>query len=650
MIDLNLNIIGGVLKNKSSNDARLFVNYIQPTSSFLSANIEGTGSAGSFLGPRYINETFTSNTSSFRKDTVLIEHTSTVTSSLSGIDSWSLIDFVPLNPSESYSLVTMSLVVPDFGIDTSAYTTGSTLSGSFGPFLKKSQHDIYALVNVKNPVIPVEYFIVGGGGGGQGGAAPPPAPIPPGSGGRQGIGGTIVTGSIDITVHNESSIKMDIGLGGAGGDVSDLPNPPTNGSDTILYYTPIGTDIVSSIVGAGGGTNFGINTDCAFFTGSVYYDGEGYGGWGNGGSSTGCPTVLTSSITPWSGKGGNGGATNQPGADGENGVAILRYYDPNEIFVSSGGDKIRLDGYTYHYFYTTGSLNQMNFTIQRQEFIANLNPEATGGEITEYVSESVTYIVHTFTGSGTFTSNQSLEIDYLMVGGGGAGGWNGILNNQFAGGGGGGEVKIITGSYLFEDSYSIVVGNGGDGSMNSTSREGGITTFKGNTAIGGGAGATFNSDTSVWTGATTGSSGGGGGSINTTFPIGADGIAGKGNAGGDGTLPGVNDDAGGGGGFLTAGGDGISGIGGAGGDGIGTDLFGPLTYYGGGGGGAAEISGGAGGVGGGGTGAASGTDSTNGTPNTGGGGGAGYHISGSLNNNGGSGIIRIRYKKLIPPV
>ena len=77
---------------------------------------------------------------------------------------------------------------------------------------------------------------------------------------------------------------------------------------------------------------------------------------------------------------------------------------------------------------------------------------ASGGTESTYSSGGVNYKVHTFTSSGTFTTEASGSVDVLVVAGGGAG--------NAAGGGAGGLIYSANKS-LTAQSYSIVVGSGG---------------------------------------------------------------------------------------------------------------------------------------------------------------------------------------------
>jgi hypothetical protein len=297
-------------------------------------------------------------------------------------------------------------------------------------------------------------------------------------------------------------------------------------------------------------------------------------------------------------------------------------------------------------------------------------PKATGGVIT-YDS---TYFYHTFGASGTFTPQQSLTADILVVGGGGAGG------TRVGGGGGAGGLCYRTGGSLTATPYTITVGAGGAGVSvftdpsnvgNASSIAGsGFTTI---TANGGGYGRTYGGS------ASNGGSGGGGGYGDAAFIAGgtsnqtnSGGSTGYGNAGGTGVPNGSGSGGGGGAGavganaVLTGGGGGGSGgnsNSGAGGAGLSSSTlpvlanFGSTTgtgvniggifYYAGGGGGGGRSDAttsvpGTGGLGGGAAGATSTNTASSGLANTGGGGGGAWD---GTTGSGGSGIVIVRYLK-----
>jgi hypothetical protein len=276
---------------------------------------------------------------------------------------------------------------------------------------------------------------------------------------------------------------------------------------------------------------------------------------------------------------------------------------------------------------------------------------ATGGSVSTVGS----YILHTFTSSGSFiVTNGSINANILVVAGGGAGGAGG---GQNGGGGGGAGGVIMHPSYtLTPGTFSVTVGDGGTAGP-ALGPNGQDSSFNTLVAKGGGGGGANGG-----TAASDGGSGGGrgrdqGGDYgDATQPSqnGDSGIYGFGTRGGAGAGGGCQSGGGGGG----AGGQGYDGAydcnnlqGGTtqsdGGPGKQWSIN--STYYGGGGGGAIEVGssslGSSGGIGGGGNGGGQYNGSynaTSGTPNTGGGGGGGQ-LGGSAGS-GGSGIVIIAYE------
>lgn len=250
----------------------------------------------------------------------------------------------------------------------------------------------------------------------------------------------------------------------------------------------------------------------------------------------------------------------------------------------------------------------------------------------------------------TNTTVKVAGVELLMVGGGGG--------SNFIGGGGGGSVIYYgndagrngTPLTLYEGTYTIIVGAGGNRTGASTVAPLGTTTsvygiptqfitnnnlFGGYDALGGGGAKLALGE--YW--------GSGSGGFNQPY---WNGLANPVHGYNGGQTP--TSCGGGGGGAGGAGADGVSTTAcGNGGIGKAFTISGLSTYYGGGGGGGKGATGGTqglGGAGGGGNGlsAASGTIPS-GTTNTGGGGGGG---PGSTGGNGGSGIVIMRYPDSYP--
>lgn len=291
-------------------------------------------------------------------------------------------------------------------------------------------------------------------------------------------------------------------------------------------------------------------------------------------------------------------------------------------------------------------------------------PFATGGTISLVTSGNEQFCVHQFTDSGVFSPQQSLSVEYLIVGGGGGGGSSDLFegtNWHSGGGGGAGGVRQGGGMGLSIGIFSVLTGGGGAGGTSlGTARgvNGGDSSFNGLVAAGGGGGG-GSTNTPAVIAPTAGGSGGGGGGRQSwndqAATNGAAGVAGQGNSGGDGRngstggTRGANapeQTGGGGGGAGGAGGAGLSNQGGTGGGGITSEITGTVQGYAGGGGGGHRGNIGSGGSAthGGGTGAG-GTSTApagNGQPGTGGGGG-GAGRGQDQGGNGGSGIVVIRY-------
>ncbi len=315
----------------------------------------------------------------------------------------------------------------------------------------------------------------------------------------------------------------------------------------------------------------------------------------------------------------------------------------------------------------TGSAGTSTFTVSASDgintavtrsFSLVIPTIATGGTLT---SDS-TYYYRTFTSTGNFTINSSLDTDILVVAGGGSGGVQ-------VGGGGGAGGLILNSSTLNAGTYVCTIGGGaaspgsqsvsgnpytgpggnvGNRGTNSTITK---TSFSTITAIAGGGGGGHDSGS-----AQSGGSGGGStGAISNTYGLGTEGQGNRGGSGFSGSWAG-----GGGGGAGGIGGNASADTGGNGGIGatsatlntIGAatstgQLSGGNYYYAGGGGGCNTNNAtgrvGYGGLGGGANGANDNTSSVPGLVNTGGGGGGARDMQPATG--GGSGIIVFRYTK-----
>ena len=314
----------------------------------------------------------------------------------------------------------------------------------------------------------------------------------------------------------------------------------------------------------------------------------------------------------------------------------------------------------YLRIYTTGGYFSSGSTFTLYG-IANSNlgaPKAFGGTITQ----DATYTYHTFGASGTFTPQQSLTCDYLVVaGGGGSGGTN--VDTGSGGGGAGGLRSTVTatgGGGTLESAiamasatnYAITIGAGGAGgtagsnagtSGVASSIIGGVISIS--STGGGGGGGNSSGGTGLASNGATGGSGGGASRSGTA----GSGTANQGYAGGGAASNGLDGSGGGGAGGagITATASGVM-VGGAGvaitalATPTGTGILG--YYAGGGGGGAYDYAVAGTATAGGGNGGRR-IAGTVGVANTGGGGGGtgGAGVVTAAGAAGGSGIVIIRY-------
>ena len=482
-----------------------------------------------------------------------------------------------------------------------------------------------------------EVLVVAGGGGGGGTI-----------GGGGGAGGVIHQDSYAISTGSHTVTIGAGGIGGVGWD--NQPAPGTQGGNSVFStLTAIGGGGGSSYGTGNDGTNGGSGGGGAHVTSAMSgtagqgHDGgigdvnrggggggAGYAGTAYGVGGDGIISSISGTATWYGGGGGNGARTGYVASSGGLGgggtgtAASTRAGDGTANTGGGGGG----GGHTTSTTAQLGGNGGSGIVIVRYpDPKLTQSKKASGGIVTHANGKTI----HTFTGGGTFTANENLTAQVLVVGGGGGGA--GII------GGGGGAGGLIYNSSFSVNSgtYPITVGEGGRNGVgwNYTPQggaNGGNSVFSTLTAIGGGGGGGY--------GNTAPGIGGSGGGGSSTYPTGAVGTTGQGYGGGTG-----NTNDGGGGGGASAAGTNY----GAGGDGLQYDISGTSTYYaGGGGGGGRDGSGTAdsGGLGGGGNGTVTTIKAGDGTPNTGGGGGgAGYNGGSSayLGGYGGSGIVIISY-------
>ena len=319
---------------------------------------------------------------------------------------------------------------------------------------------------------------------------------------------------------------------------------------------------------------------------------------------------------------------------------------------ASVGDQIIFVDYARTWGTNAVTINQNSLNFQGY---SSPNPEYnTDGQSVSIVYSGATQgWIPTVDDDVTDEVPQTVDIDFLVVGGGGSGG----TSDHGAGGGAGGyrtstQTGIAAGTVI-----TVTVGSGGAAGTSKGLRGGsgvassisgsGITTIS---SAGGGAGGCSNGPNTDFNGLSGGSGGGGagngpgnpypGGSGNTpsTAPS-------QGNNGGLGSASGSPHYGGGGGGGAGAtGGNGNTTTGGAGGNGTASSITGSSVTYAGGGGGSTYNGGtpGTGGSGGGGDGSTA--QAQNGTANTGGGGGGNERDQNNGNDftfgtSGGSGVV-----------
>ena len=334
---------------------------------------------------------------------------------------------------------------------------------------------------------------------------------------------------------------------------------------------------------------------------------------------------------------------------------------PSGVSLNANGTLTGTVGSGLGVFTFTVQAATAKYTVTRQ-FSLTVASLPTGGN----VSTSGNNRIHTFTSNGTFTSLFAAPVEVMVVGAGGGGA------GAFAGGGGaGGIVHDPSGLQMAVSSYSVTVGQGGQGGLGwqavngMRGNNGGDSTAFGFTAKGGGGGGAFDytySGANAQQVAQVGGCGGGGAAIQSNMTASArlgaasnqgnfSGATSYGTSGGSGqTASQLTNYHGGGGGGASQAGVTATSVSGAGGNGQAISITGSsVTYAGGGGGSNQGGTAGAGGSGGGGAGTNYTIQAGNGTDGLGGGGGAGGYngpASGSkIGGDGGDGIVIIKYDK-----
>ena len=298
--------------------------------------------------------------------------------------------------------------------------------------------------------------------------------------------------------------------------------------------------------------------------------------------------------------------------------------------------------------------------IDDNEHVLACEPFSEAGDCVEVVEIGNGNHLYIYRCDGEFTMSEDHDdVEVLVVGGGGGGGYG-----ESAGGGGAGAMVYEPVLSLNPgQTYSVVVGNGGNGASNEleTGANGEDSSMGGVIAIGGGGGGSSSNQSGVQNGKS-GGSGGGGAAFPGSHGQGGEHGQGSNNAGGNGSHSGMSDNrAGGGGGGAgssgDAGGGGAGNNPGRGGQGASSSIFDGLSVsvgidniFAAGGGGTGRKNSGEkkdaeGGSGIGGNGNAFGIGGS-GKSNTGSGGGAGTSKGGV----GASGIVIIRESSKLLPV
>jgi len=303
------------------------------------------------------------------------------------------------------------------------------------------------------------------------------------------------------------------------------------------------------------------------------------------------------------------------------------------------------------YTFTVEATDPFGNSATREFNLTKVNAISASGGTKRFINVgNIDYTVHAFTSTSsnmTFDVDTPGFVDILVVGGGG-----GTTNQDGSAGAGAGGLVLATGVHLTRGSYTVTVGDGGEGQDNADDSErgrSGVDSQFDNILLGrGGGGGGGKSSTGR-----RGGSGGGNGQNASGTPgearqPGTNTLSSGTlvfDAGNDGAPDRNNNSGGGGGGAGEAGGfTGDNTVGGTGLDlsaYFGSD-FGENGYFAGGGGGGDNGGGGdlTPGLGGGGTGGTEGA-SRAGKTNTGGGaGGSNNDFNGA---NGGSGIVLVRY-------
>jgi hypothetical protein len=369
MLNLNLNIIGGgIQKNKSDFDSTMVINFDQTSSAILNLNVVGTASLG-FLGDKTFEKNYVSTQSAEPLDTFRFDRSSQVKATLSGSGDWGILQELPISPSSSISLVTMSLEVPYFGLVERAFNSSSVIDVDFTGSISRQVYDVNSFVNVDNPTLQIDYIVAGGGAGGSEGFSN----IVQGNG---GIPGEVKFGTAQIKINSQTTISAVSGQNGVRA-ICGVAGA-TNGTSSSLTFVDANTEENVTLFASGG---VGQTTDQCGQLPITWFNGWNFGHGGNKGLQCNQPppcTVQTdnpfvvSGMTQRPGYGGNGAnsscsATNQciSAFDGGAGLSAIRFYNPNSLIAVSGSAVTQnIDNYTYVYFPSSTNIT-LSFPEQR---------------------------------------------------------------------------------------------------------------------------------------------------------------------------------------------------------------------------------------------------------------------------------------------
>lgn len=307
--------------------------------------------------------------------------------------------------------------------------------------------------------------------------------------------------------------------------------------------------------------------------------------------------------------------------------------------VGTPGDEITFQDYS-----GTFDVNSINFTPNGSQKIQGVESDYSCS--TKDATVRLIYQDDTqgWNGNNIVINPSTEDVHFLVVagGGGGSGGYGGSPQGSGGAGGlrtswgslsGGGNSAENTIAITIGTNYTVTIGAGGSGAVNSDGQigsPGGTSQFGTITTVGGGGSRNWSSSLPSGTGGS-----GGGQAYPSNGGPGA-GTANQGFAGGSVT---VNGPGAGGGGAGSAGSWAASPTFGIGGNGINIDITGSTVSYAGGGGRTLGTPPGGGGL------ASNGYSAGgNGTANTGGGGGGGANSGGNYTGgSGGTGVVVLRY-------